>query len=57
MCKVVAGCCGMVEPLEEGAEREQALVEGTHHVWVGKGGFRCDLAVSMSASVMNVVCR
>jgi hypothetical protein len=56
VCKVVAGCCGMVQPLEEWAEREQALVECTHNVWIGEGGFGCDLAVSVSASTMEVVC-
>jgi hypothetical protein len=33
--------------LEEGAEGEEALIEGAHHVGVGEGGFGRDFAVCM----------
>jgi hypothetical protein len=43
----------MVEPLEERAEGEEALVEGAHHVGVGEGGLGCDFAVGMLVTGMS----
>ena len=45
MGKVVARGCGMVEPLEEGAEREETLVKGAHDIRVGEGRTGINLAV------------
>jgi hypothetical protein len=42
------GCGGMVEPLEERAEGEEALVEGPHYFGVGEGGFCGDFTVTWS---------
>jgi hypothetical protein len=45
--KVGGGSGGVVEPLEEWAEGEEALIKGAHYVGVGEGGFGGDLAVGV----------
>lgn len=44
-----------VEPLEERPKGEEALVEGAHYFWIGKGGFGRDLTVYCQPLAMVVL--